>query len=463
LKAIEPLQSLLDSRDERANLRKKIALTGIPSVSLSLNVPGFPKSNTITQKFFYICLEDLNYFLKANRISVNHEGAIYQTDMAGDFFIAPFSATQITTIEIKQLCEQFEERHPLGRFLDVDLTDGTGDPVSSGKAKLCFFCRQKPADICRHEEAHDLNELRKFMFSKMEMFCTHHREAELSREISSLALKAILYEISLTPKPGLVDKLSNGSHTDMSFRTFIDSSAAISAYFADLVQAGFAFHANDLVKALPIVRNIGLRMETAMFSSTQNVNTQKGLIFLMGISLFALGYLFAGQEKFETEKFREIIKQICKDLIHKELEYPDPREKTHGEDIYCRYSVSGARGEAESGFPMVFEFGLPELLKYRELNEEALQKAFLSIAAHNNDTNIIYRSNLDVLKNFKILSGNALTHFNPESYRQLMDYCAKENISPGGSADLLALTIFVYSLITSGDTDKFTWWIKHDP
>jgi holo-ACP synthase/triphosphoribosyl-dephospho-CoA synthase len=463
LKAIEPLQSLLASRDERANLRKKISLTKMPSVSLSLNVPGFPKSNTIVQRFFNICLKDLKFFLKANLISIHNEDAIYQKDMAGDFFIAPFSVTQLSLIEIKQICETFEERHPLGRFLDVDLTDSEGNPVSSGKAKLCFFCQQKPAIVCRHENAHDLNELRIFMFSKMSAFCHHHRESEICRKLSSLALKAILYEISLTPKPGLVDKFSNGSHTDMNFQTFIDSSVAISAYFADLIHEGFAFHENDLTKALPIVRNIGLRMETAMFDSTQNVNTQKGLIFLMGISLFACGYLLAVQDRFEIERFRKIIEQICKDLTYKELENPKQRRKTHGEDMYSRYAVSGARGEAESGFPMVFDVGLPELLKYRDLNDEALQRALLSIAAHNNDTNILYRRSLDVLENFKMLSGNALNQYNPESFSKLMDYCAKENISPGGSADLLAVTIFIYLLIKSGTEPELTLLTTTDP
>jgi holo-ACP synthase/triphosphoribosyl-dephospho-CoA synthase len=457
LKAIEPLQSLLASRDERANLRKKIALTKMPSVSLSLNVPGLPKSNTITQRFFNICLKDLIFFLQGNRISIDNKNALYQTDRAGDFFIAPFSATKESLTEIKQMCETFEERHPYGRFLDVDVTDSVGNPVSSGKVKLCFFCHQKPASVCRRENAHDLNELRQFMFSRMEEFCRHHRESETCRKLASLALKAIFYEISLTPKPGLVDKFSNGSHTDMNFQTFIDSSVAISAYFTDLVHAGFAFDATNLTQALSIIRNIGLRMETDMFASTQNVNTQKGLIFVMGISLFACGYLFATQDRFKTERFRKIVKQICKDLTNKELANQNQREKSHGEMVYTRYAVSGARGEAEKGFPMVFDFGLPELLKRKELNDEVLQKAFLSIAAHNDDTNIIYRRNPEILDNFKKLSGAVLKRYNPDNYNKLMDYCTKENISPGGSADLLAVTIFIFFLIRSGDEHELVF------
>jgi len=195
-----------------------MAFAKMPSVSLSLNVPGFPKSNPVTLQFFNLCLEDLNYFLQANRLSIDLACALQQTDGAGNFFIAPVLATPLSITDMKKVCETFEERHPLGRFVDVDLTDGEGNPVSSGKAKPCFFCHQKPADVCRHENAHDLNELRSFMFSEMEAFCYRRRENRLCRKISSLALKAILYEISLTPKPGLVDKFSNGSHADMNFR-----------------------------------------------------------------------------------------------------------------------------------------------------------------------------------------------------------------------------------------------------
>lgn len=194
-----------------------------------------------------------------------------------------------------------------------------------------------------------------------------------------MAIKAVLYEISLTPKPGLVDKFGNGTHTDMNYQTFLNSSAAISAWFADLAHEGYKYQGKDLTKALPVIRNLGLRMETAMFSATQNVNTQKGLIFLMGISLFACGYLFARQNAFEIEVFRGIVKQICKDLTGKELERHNLTEKTHGEEIYDRYHVSGARGEVESGFSTVFEVGLPILLNYQELNNEALLKLFFQL------------------------------------------------------------------------------------
>ena len=100
----------------------------------------------------------------------------------------------------------------------------------------------------------------------------------------------------------------------MNYQTFLRSSTAIASWFGDLVIEGFHFRENDLKKALPVIRSIGLRMETAMYTATNNVNTQKGLIFLMGITLFACGYLYARQDKFEADLFRDIIMKICKDL-----------------------------------------------------------------------------------------------------------------------------------------------------
>ncbi len=109
------------------------------------------------------------------------------------------------------------------------------------------------------------------------------REITISRNLSSLALQSILYEISLTPKPGLVDKFSNGAHSDMNYNTFINSTAAISGYFNDLVKAGFAFAETDMTKALPVIRNIGLRMEKSMFDKHKPGQYAEGNNFPDGI------------------------------------------------------------------------------------------------------------------------------------------------------------------------------------
>ena len=357
---------------------------------------------------------------------------------------------------IKLVCENFEQNHPLGRFIDADLNDQHGETVSSGKSKLCFFCLERPAIECRRENAHEPEELRSFMFPKMDIYCHQQQEIAIIKKLSSLAQKAILSEITLTPKPGLVDKFSNGSHVDMNYQTFIDSTSAISPWFSELVREGFSFRNSDLTKALPLIRNIGLRMESAMFEATQNINTQKGIIFLMGLSLFACGKLFSENDQFTSKEFRAIIQSICKDLVKKELVENSGSGKSHGKDIFIKYGYSGARGEAEGGFRMVFEFGLPHLNEVSELSDEVIIKSFLAIAANNNDTNIIYRSSPEVLTGFKKRCQDALENFNNTTYSAVIDFCKKENISPGGSADLLAVTIFVWWVIKADEKLEFT-------
>jgi holo-ACP synthase/triphosphoribosyl-dephospho-CoA synthase len=447
---IGPLQEILAARDARSLLRKGFSLRNLPSISLNLNVPGYPKSNEIVSRFFLYCLDELKVYIKARLVHLDEKEAILKKDEAGDFYLVPFSKNHHSLFEIKQICEDFEEKHSWGRFIDVDITDYAGMPVSSGKLKSCFYCNEHPADVCRRDQRHETEELRAFMFSKMRAFCKQQREITISRNLASLALRSILYEISLTPKPGLVDKFSNGVHSDMNYNTFINSTAAISGYFNDLAKAGFAFTENDMTKALPVIRNIGLRMEKSMFDNTNQVNTQKGIIFLMGLSLFSAGYLFAQEDEFQIEKFRTIIINICKDLTYRELEAPQRPPETHGEHIYHKHRITGARGEAEKGFPTVFNYGLPELLKFNEPDEQALLSAFLAIASNNNDTNILYRSNVDVLNHFREISQKALETDNMDP---LVDFCMKQRISPGGSADLLAVSIYLYLLIKQSDNN----------
>lgn len=443
----ESLQWILEARDQRALVKEQIALKGLSSLSLSLNVPGFPKSNSTAAAFFALCLNDLKCFLKAHLVDIHEDESIESCDAAGEFFIVPCSWKAKTLSELKQLCEEFELSHPLGRFVDADLNDKEGNTVSSGKSKLCFFCHEKTAIECRREKRHDQEMLREFMFSQMAQYFTQKRENTIARQLSSLGLKALLYEISLTPKPGLVDKFSNGSHGDMSYQTFIDSSSAISPWFNELVKAGFSFHDSDLTKALPIVRNLGLRMEAAMFEATRNVNTQKGMIFLMGLSLFACGKLLSQRDQFDVQGFRSIVSGICRDMVSRELTSCLSTKTTHGEDIFQKYGFRGARGEAEGGFQTVFEQGLPVLTSATKLNDEVLIKSFLSIASVNADTNILYRGGSDVLSAFQELCKTAMDDFNDLNYSAVSAFCEKENISPGGSADLLAVTIFIAAVM----------------
>jgi holo-ACP synthase / triphosphoribosyl-dephospho-CoA synthase len=104
---------------------------------------------------------------------------------------------------------------------------------------------------------------------------------------------------------------------------------------------------------------------------------------------------------------------------------------------------------------MVFEFGLPQMEGVTSLNDEILIRSFLAIAANNNDTNIVHRSNPSVLSEFQMLCKEALEYFDELNYSKVIDFCKNKKISPGGSADLLAVTIFVWLVIKADENLEF--------
>ncbi|MBN2813687.1 MAG: triphosphoribosyl-dephospho-CoA synthase, partial [Bacteroidales bacterium] len=159
--------------------------------------------------------------------------------------------------------------------------------------------------------------------------------------------------------------------------------------------------------------------------------------------------LLAGCDSFDSNQFRDIVKQICAGITARELESNSLAELTHGERVYREYGFTGARGEAEMGYPVVFKYGLPVLYAYNEVNDTVLKKTLLAIAAHNNDTNILYRGGREALTTFKHLASIAFENFSPENYDKLIAWCREHRISPGGSADLLVMSIFVHSVTKS--------------
>jgi len=432
-------QNILKARENRAFLRKQIALNGQMNLSISLNVPGYPKTTSLLQSFFNFIIPDFENYALAHRITLKQTHKL--TDAAGDFYLSIIENTSFSAKQIKQICENYEEKHPLGRLIDIDIYDENGLPESSGKSKLCFFCKEKPAIECMREKNHSYEEIRNFMLKEIEKFLANERYHSIVKEISSIALRAILYEVSLTPKPGLVDTQSSGSHSDMNYYTFLDSSSIISQYFSSLAQEGLNFKNKQISEALPIIRTIGLQMEHDMYQITNKVNTQKGLIFLMSVSIFASAMILSEDNFFSINSFREKVKQICKG-ISIEFQYNNKETMTHGEKVQKKFGAGGARAEAENGFPTVFTHGIIQLKN--GIQSDSLQKALVAIIAENSDTNILFRKGEEKAMELRTLANQCLNQFSTSNYQRLIDFCKMENISPGGSADLLAITIFVY-------------------
>lgn len=264
---------------------------------------------------------------------------------------------------------------------------------------------------------------------------------------SALAVQAMKGEVLLTPKPGLVDRLDSGAHSDMDLTLFLKSADSIAPYLKEM--ADLTPPEGDPLGVLPLIRPVGVLAEQAMFEATCGVNTHKGQIFSLGVCTAAAVRTSGSGRDILVEAGR-----ICCGISGElSLKKTAPGTGTsHGQKAYHKYGSSGIRGEAEAGFPAVRDTSLPA---YRAAlakgctREEAGLEALLYLMTVVEDSNVLHRRGMKGLSFMRsraeafILSGGMLRE---EAYKELslMNCCfIEENISPGGCADLLALTLLI--------------------
>lgn len=286
------------------------------------------------------------------------------------------------------------------------------------------------------------------------------KEDFLPNTIAALAVEALLFEAAATPKPGLVDRMHNGAHDDMDFFTFQASAAALSPYFLEFVKAGMQ-HAHEAPSALLVpLQNIGRKAERAMLQRTHGVNTHKGAIFSFGLLLGAAGYLYNQNKRLTAEAVAHGASQICVGLCAAHFRYADEKPTpTKGEAAYLQYGLTGARGEAEAGFPLVLHHGLPLYRQRRQAGvsvNDALVDGLCILMAQNMDTNILGRRDMQTLRSLQEKAARALrlggmgSVLGREAIAKLDAELVEQWVSPGGSADLVAVTHFLYKLELCG-------------
>lgn len=275
-----------------------------------------------------------------------------------------------------------------------------------------------------------------------------------NKEVAKLATKALLYEVSISPKAGLVSRLSNGSHKDMDFFTFIDSALSLDNYFSECYIYGQKndFYSPNFFKNL---RDLGKKAEKEMYQATDGINTHKGTIFSMGIIISVLASYLKEVDKIDLKVLSNKIKNMCSPLLN-ELENTNDFS-TYGEKAFKNYHLTGARGLALSGYNIVLLDGinkLKEFTKILDFETSCILLLFYYISMLD-DTNIVNRVNFETLKEVQILCKNLYEEnsksLSKEKIRnemsKLNDIFIEKNISAGGSADLLILTIFIHFLI----------------
>jgi holo-ACP synthase/triphosphoribosyl-dephospho-CoA synthase len=438
------LEAVLADREDRARRQGELLRRfGAPLICLTMNIPGPHKNFPWARRCFFAGLEALKQNLRAQETSIRHEESA-----EGPAGYRAFIAAAGNGPELKAAALRIEETHPLGRLLDIDVLDNKGKisraALDAGE-RTCLICGNS-AFACGRSRAHSTEELTAAVIHIMERFLREN----LGNIILSAALGALMGEVAVTPKPGLVDRANSGAHQDMDFFTFINSTAAILPYFRDCALEGFENN-SDPTGLFNSLRFRGKLAELDMRAASGGVNTQRGLVFSLGILSAAFGRLYRHEETPALEDTLELCRAMTARLNDDFSQ--DGAARSHGEALYTRHGLCGIRGEVSRGFPTVRNTYpvLCRLLEAGHSINDAGAAALLQLLAETEDTNIVHRSNPEKLKAIQqdILAFLETKPSMNETLKKAADLDGefiRLNISPGGSADLLAVTFFLYRL-----------------
>ncbi|MDR1884913.1 MAG: triphosphoribosyl-dephospho-CoA synthase [Synergistaceae bacterium] len=290
----------------------------------------------------------------------------------------------------------------------------------------------------------------------------------MATALGAMAALASFEELALSPKPGLVDPDDCGSHGDMTWVTFLTSASVLAPLWREQAMDGVLHEYYKPSDGLYVkLRSRGIEMERKMFAATGGINTHKGLIFALSILLGAAGSC-AARRNLSPGKICALASEIARPLVDDDIRRIRDSAKscqglTHGERILVEHGIGGIRSEAASGFPSA-------LSALRELEDavargasyrDAALGALLLLMLISEDTNIIHRSGIDFWRGeYREETERAKINFDPlqpKNYLSLLElnkFLKNHSASPGGSADLLACTLFLYRSKILGNTLK---------
>lgn len=250
--------------------------------------------------------------------------------------------------------------------------------------------------------------------------------------VADLAERALRLELDTTPKPGLVDRRDNGAHKDMDYALMSKSISALRPYLTRLAVES----AKDIDPAK--IKEIGIEAEKAMLKATGGVNTHKGALFCIGLSVAAASYLASTTGSVQAYSFKELVSRVASEI--------PSAEGTHGAEAKRSFKAVGALENARAAYPELFTDWLPY---YRSLEGDPFRchKTLLHIMTTLDDTNILHRRGAEGLAHAEAEAARLLEDFSESGLSSLNKDFIRENISPGGSADMLSLTIFINSII----------------
>lgn len=438
------LQEILAARERRVNKQQELLkIYRKPLICFTMNIPGPVKLDRDISIGFSVG----NWLF---REALSGQPILYRELCRENTGCEGYYVVDMPAKELKHLAMGIEEIEPIGRLFDMDVIDTDGkklDRVFLGAPRRkCLLC-DKDAAICARSRTHPLEQLQ----DRTGFLLYLAARQWMTEFVATRAWLALNKEVTTTPKPGLVDRNNRGSHPDMGMKHFFASNNALRPYFCKFTEAGFLTRDLDPRETFQAIRRIGKEAEDAMLRATHGVNTHKGAIFSLGILCAAAGRL--APENWQADKLLSECADMAQGVTAEDFAGITPENaKTAGEKLFALHGITGVRGQAEAGFPAVRDVGLPTLrraLREGHSLNDAGAVTLLHLLAAIDDTNLIHRSNretqLKIKKDLTVLlqetpfpSMQTICHMDEEFI--------KRNLSPGGSADLLAMTYFLLFL-----------------
>lgn len=403
------LEDVLRARELRAHSQRRLIREySLPLLCLNMNIAGPVKRNSLIDLAFTSCLSALKDRL-GNAI-------LHLETVDANTGLEAILVCSLEAHELKAIAVELESRRPVGRLFDLDVIGTDGVKLSRDVPRACLVCGG-PAAPCARSRAHGLPAIQAATQALLREFAADH--------LAQLAVDALIDEVELTPKPGLVDRRNSGAHRDMDLPMFYRSARCLAPYFHRAVELGM--EKPDCMDAL---RAAGIEAEEVMLQETGGVNTHRGAVYAFGLLLAALGsYLIRGGDVFLH------VSSLAQ-------AGSPPSDVSHGGKVRLLYGAEGARGEALRGFPTARETAdtIADV-------KENYFSVFLKLLSEVEDTNLLHRGGIDGLRFVQGAAREILA--GPESeYRakllELDDLCIEKGLSPGGSADIFALSLLLH-------------------
>ena len=432
------LSEILDAREKRFELQQNLLATHKTTlISFTMNIAGPIKNSPVIDRAYKYGLAELLRLLPDEKIVAKHT----ESDHCGPLAMM---LVDLDAETVKDICVSIEEGSRIGRLYDMDVLDSEGKKLDRKSARACIVCGK----IGRECAAGRLHPVEEITAVTNKIISEHFSELD-TKYIGKIAAESLVKEVETTPKPGLVDLENNGSHTDMSVTTFRKSAVALQPYFAECFSIGIQTKNVSADKAFARLREAGLVAEKTMYEATNGVNTHKGLIYSLGVLIGAAGRLWTVENQFADAT--SIVKTAA-DLVRKssltDLEHASGT--TAGERLYIAKGLTGIRGEVAAGFPSVISNSLPAYetaLRIGHSQNDAGVCALLSLISTLEDTNIYNRCGEDGAAFAKECAKKLLAkNYDKAAIEEMDDEFIKRRLSPGGAADLLAITYFLHTL-----------------